>query len=80
MLGQGQEPIAETALDNAFHEGGWVFLSNIHLTARWLSKLETKLDYYAEVYAKQVSLQPMVSVGRRGRLEGIGLRPPVAVA
>ncbi|KAJ1635860.1 flagellar outer dynein arm heavy chain beta [Pavlovales sp. CCMP2436] len=43
-LGQGQEPVAEKALDRMFVEGGWVMLQNIELVARWLPKLEKKLE------------------------------------
>eukprot|EP00899_Mesostigma_viride_P019011 jgi/Mesvir1/27110/Mv25131-RA.3 len=42
-LGQGQEPVAERALDRARREGGWVFLQNLHLMPRWLPRLEAKL-------------------------------------
>ena len=34
-LGQGQETVAEQALNNGFKSGHWVFLSNIHLTQKW---------------------------------------------
>ena len=43
-LGQGQEIVAENALDVAGKEGHWVILQNIHLVARWLSTLEKKLE------------------------------------
>jgi len=42
-LGQGQEPVAEKALDQGYVEGGWVMLENIELVANWLPKLEKKL-------------------------------------
>ena len=38
-LEQGQEIVAENALDVAGKEGYWVILQNIHLVARWLSTL-----------------------------------------
>lgn len=52
-LGEGQEPIAEVALDTAFRTGGWVMLNNLHLTPEWLPSLEKKLDYYDAVFARQ---------------------------
>ncbi|NWX30780.1 DYH9 protein, partial [Notiomystis cincta] len=47
-LGQGQEVVAERALDVAAEEGHWVILQNIHLVARWLSCLEKKLEQHSE--------------------------------
>ncbi|XP_015248307.1 PREDICTED: dynein heavy chain 9, axonemal [Cyprinodon variegatus] len=47
-LGQGQEVIAEQALDLAAKKGHWVILQNIHLVARWLGTLEKLLEQYAE--------------------------------
>ncbi|GAA54008.1 dynein beta chain ciliary, partial [Clonorchis sinensis] len=47
-LGQGQEVVAEAALETAAQEGHWVVLQNIHLVARWLSTLEKRLEQYAE--------------------------------
>ncbi|KAM3917468.1 dynein axonemal heavy chain 11-like [Leptodactylus fuscus] len=46
-LGQGQEVIAEIAMEKASKEGHWVILQNIHLVAKWLSTLETLLDKYS---------------------------------
>jgi len=43
-LGQGQEIVAEKALDLACKEGHWVVLENIHLVQRWLPMLEKKLE------------------------------------
>jgi len=43
-LGQGQEPVAEKALDLMHGSGGWVMLQNIELVANWLPKLEKKLE------------------------------------
>ena len=43
-LGQGQEPVAEKALDQMYAEGGWAMLENIELVAGWLPKLEKKLE------------------------------------
>ncbi|NXK67744.1 DYH9 protein, partial [Sylvietta virens] len=47
-LGQGQEVVAEQALDLAAQEGHWVILQNIHLVAKWLSCLEKKLEQLSE--------------------------------
>ncbi|XP_057356823.1 dynein axonemal heavy chain 9 isoform X5 [Manis pentadactyla] len=47
-LGQGQEAVAEAALDLAARKGHWVILQNIHLVAKWLSTLEKKLEEYSE--------------------------------
>merc|ERR1719198_399754 len=47
-LGQGQEPGAEKALDRMQTSGGWVMLQNIELVARWLPKLEKKLEALVE--------------------------------
>ena len=47
-LGQGQEPVAEKALDHGYAEGGWVMLENIELVATWLPKLEKKLESLEE--------------------------------
>ncbi|XP_078011950.1 dynein axonemal heavy chain 17 isoform X1 [Phascolarctos cinereus] len=46
-LGQGQEVVAEHALDVASEEGHWVILQNIHLVARWLSTLDKKVEKYS---------------------------------
>ncbi|XP_052612854.1 LOW QUALITY PROTEIN: dynein axonemal heavy chain 9 [Peromyscus californicus insignis] len=43
-LGQGQEVVAEAALDLAAKKGHWVILQNIHLVAKWLGTLEKKLE------------------------------------
>ena len=47
-LGQGQEPVAEKALDAMAAAGGWALLQNIELVARWLPKLEKKLEALVE--------------------------------
>ncbi|XP_008847899.1 dynein heavy chain 17, axonemal [Nannospalax galili] len=46
-LGQGQEVVAENALDVAAEKGHWVILQNIHLVARWLSTLDKKVERYS---------------------------------
>lgn len=43
-LGQGQEVVAENAMDLAAEEGQWVILQNIHLVTRWLPTLEKKME------------------------------------
>jgi len=43
-MGQGQEPVAEAALDRCMKDGGWVFLQNIHLMSGWVKALERKLE------------------------------------
>ncbi|XP_076398736.1 dynein axonemal heavy chain 9 isoform X2 [Peromyscus maniculatus bairdii] len=47
-LGQGQEVVAEAALDLAAKKGHWVILQNIHLVAKWLGTLEKKLEELSE--------------------------------
>ncbi|KAM3866414.1 LOW QUALITY PROTEIN: dynein axonemal heavy chain 11 [Diretmus argenteus] len=47
-LGQGQEAVAEVAMEKAAKEGHWVILQNIHLVARWLGSLEQLLERYCE--------------------------------
>ena len=47
-LGQGQEIVAEEAMQLAAREGHWVILQNIHLVAKWLPALEKALEKYAE--------------------------------
>lgn len=43
-LGQGQEIVAEQAIDLASVKGHWVMLQNIHLVAKWLPTLEKKIE------------------------------------
>ncbi|XP_043925655.1 dynein axonemal heavy chain 17-like [Protopterus annectens] len=61
-LGQGQEVVAEHALDAAAKEGHWVILQNIHLVAKWLSTLDKKVEQYAtgshENYRVFISAEP----------------------
>ncbi|XP_034948410.1 dynein beta chain, ciliary-like [Chelonus insularis] len=47
-LGQGQEPVAEAAMDLAAANGHWVILQNIHLVKTWLPSLEKKMDELSE--------------------------------
>ncbi|XP_030063865.1 dynein axonemal heavy chain 9 [Microcaecilia unicolor] len=64
-LGQGQEVVAEQALDLAAQEGHWVILQNIHLVAKWLSALEKKLEQHSEGSHEQfrvfISAEPSAS-------------------
>ncbi|CAK8676513.1 unnamed protein product [Clavelina lepadiformis] len=46
-LGQGQEVVAESALDVAAEHGHWVVLQNIHLVQRWLMTLQNKLEKHS---------------------------------
>ncbi|NXA28829.1 DYH17 protein, partial [Ibidorhyncha struthersii] len=46
-LGQGQEAVAEQALEVAATQGHWVILQNIHLVARWLRTLEKMVEQYS---------------------------------
>ncbi|XP_049809049.1 dynein beta chain, ciliary [Schistocerca nitens] len=46
-LGQGQEVVAEQAMDIGAKNGHWVILQNIHLVKKWLPALEKKLEFYA---------------------------------
>ncbi len=47
-LGQGQEMIAENALEISAKEGDWIVLQNIHLVRHWLPILERKLERILE--------------------------------
>lgn len=47
-LGQGQEIIAENALEISAKEGHWIVLQNIHLVRHWLPILERKLERILE--------------------------------
>ncbi|XP_062853793.1 dynein axonemal heavy chain 11 isoform X2 [Trichomycterus rosablanca] len=47
-LGQGQEAVAELAMQKASKEGHWVILQNIHLVAKWLGSLEKLLEKCCE--------------------------------
>lgn len=47
-LGQGQEIVAENAIEIAAKMGHWVVLQNIHLVKKWLPSLEKNLERYAE--------------------------------
>ncbi|XP_062957128.1 dynein axonemal heavy chain 11 [Cynocephalus volans] len=47
-LGQGQEMVAEIALEKASKEGHWVILQNVHLVAKWLGMLEKLLERFGQ--------------------------------
>ena len=47
-LGQGQEIVAENAIEVGTKCGHWVVLQNIHLVAKWLSSLEKILEKFSE--------------------------------
>uniref|UniRef100_UPI00398F70DF dynein axonemal heavy chain 11-like isoform X2 n=1 Tax=Pristiophorus japonicus TaxID=55135 RepID=UPI00398F70DF len=47
-LGQGQEVVAEAALEKASKEGHWVILQNVHLVVKWLGTLEKLLEQFSE--------------------------------
>lgn len=48
-LGQGQEVVAEAALDAAVAKGTWLILQNVHLVAKWLPTLEKKIEASQEL-------------------------------
>ncbi|ESS67196.1 hypothetical protein TCDM_04102 [Trypanosoma cruzi Dm28c] len=56
-LGQGQEIVADRALEKCFLHGGWALLNNIHLVQKWLQSLERRLDNYAEIYTRVAQLK-----------------------
>ncbi|NXI37002.1 DYH9 protein, partial [Galbula dea] len=74
-LGQGQEVVAEQALDLAAKEGHWVILQNIHLVAKWLSSLEKKLEQHSESSHQEfrvfMSAEPAPSPGSHIIPQGI---------
>ena len=47
-LGQGQEVVAESAMNTAAEEGHWVILQNIHLVKTWLPQLEKQIEQLCE--------------------------------
>ncbi|CAH2292037.1 dynein heavy chain 9, axonemal [Pelobates cultripes] len=67
-LGQGQEIVAEQALDLAAKEGHWVILQNIHLVAKWLGNLEKKLEHHSEGSHKEFRV--FISAEPAGSPEG----------
>ena len=47
-LGQGQEIVAEEAMERAYEKGHWVVLQNVHLVKMWLPSLEKKIEEQSE--------------------------------
>ncbi|VDN97799.1 unnamed protein product [Rodentolepis nana] len=47
-LGQGQEVIAEEAMQLSAREGHWIILQNVHLVAKWLPTFEKHLEELME--------------------------------
>lgn len=74
-LGQGQETVAEAAMDQAAQKGHWVVLQNIHLTKKWLPELEKKMEFYADGshpdYRIFVSAEPAASAAAHIIPQGI---------
>ncbi|CAM9713793.1 unnamed protein product [Bubo scandiacus] len=66
-LGQGQEVVAERALELAAAQGHWVILQNIHLVARWLGVLEKTVERHSRGshadYRVFMSAEPAPSPG-----------------
>ena len=46
-LGEGQDVVAMSRLEQGHKEGHWIVLENIHLMPRWNAELEKKLDDFA---------------------------------
>merc|ERR1719483_607899 len=55
-LGQGQEVVAEGAMNTAATEGHWVILQNIHLVKTWLPQLEKQMEKFSENAHEQYRL------------------------
>lgn len=64
-LGQGQEIVAEEAMELASREGHWVILQNVHLVKNWLPILEKKMeqcmDGAHDSYRLFISAEPAAS-------------------
>ncbi|XP_025202252.1 dynein beta chain, ciliary-like, partial [Melanaphis sacchari] len=43
-LGQGQEQVAENAIELSSRMGNWVMLQNVHLVQKWLPTLDKKME------------------------------------
>ena len=63
-LGQGQEPVAEKAVETGFRQGTWAFLQNIHLTPKWttiwLERRSEDLDSAHPDFRLFLSAEPAV--------------------
>lgn len=74
-LGQGQEIVAEKAMEVACKNGGWVILQNIHLVQKWLSTLEKKLESTVvdsdPMYRVYMSAEPAASAASHIIPQGI---------
>ncbi|XP_041102237.1 dynein heavy chain 11, axonemal-like [Polyodon spathula] len=74
-LGQGQEVVAENALEKASREGHWVILQNVHLVAKWLGTLEKLLEQYSEDshpdYRVFISAEPAATPDEHSIPQGI---------
>ncbi|XP_076235061.1 dynein beta chain, ciliary [Calliopsis andreniformis] len=61
-LGQGQEVVAEQAMEISANEGHWVILQNVHLVRKWLPTLEKKMEQLSEAphddYRLFISAEP----------------------
>jgi len=66
-LGQGQEIVAEQAMDIAARRGHWVILQNVHLVSKWLQALEKKVEQIStnrrthQNYRLYISAEPAMS-------------------
>lgn len=64
-LGQGQEVVAESAIEIGAKFGQWVMLQNVHLVAKWLPTLEKKMEQTFEKshdnYRLFISAEPATS-------------------
>lgn len=47
-LGQGQESVAEEAMQLSARQGHWIILQNVHLVAKWLPTFEKRLEELME--------------------------------
>ena len=47
-MGQGQEALAQSALNRLSASGGWLMLQNVHLMQSWLPLLERQLEVISD--------------------------------